>query len=186
MWQAETELAVRGRPVLMHQQVAAHHCPIVLDQPKGTADRPVPLVTTFLFDDDEQRPQHADVNRYTLRVRILSLREHRGIFFFRDHLEQSADFDDLLIADVGWDDDQLVAWAQWNSELPTALRDYEPSGDPPARPGNRAGVWVSHVALPETARAFLGATPPSDDVGVQASAWNDTTRGVAAMTGSSP
>jgi hypothetical protein len=156
VWQAETELAVRGLPVLMHQQVAAHHCPIVLDQPKGTADRPMPLVTTLLFDDGDQRPHDADVNRYALRVRILSLRERRGIFFFRDHLEQSADFDDLLIADVGWDNGRLVAWAQWNSELPTALRDYEPSGDPLPDEEAAPGVWVSHVPLPETARAFLG------------------------------
>lgn len=156
VWQAETELAVRGLPVLMHQQVAAHHCPIVLDQPRGTADRPVPLVTTFLFDDGDQRPQHADVNRYTLRVRILSLRERRGIFSFRDHLEQSADFDDLLVADVGWDDGRLVAWARWNSELPTALRDYEPSGDPLRDEETAPGVWVSHAPLPDAARAFLG------------------------------
>lgn len=27
IWQAEVELAVRGLPILMHQQVAAHHCP---------------------------------------------------------------------------------------------------------------------------------------------------------------
>lgn len=155
-WQAETELAVRGLPILMHQQVAAHHCPIVFDQPRGTADQPVPLITTFLLVGKNMRPEDRDQLRYTLRLRILSLREQGGIFNFRDHLEQSSDFDDLLVVDVGQIDGRLVAWARWNSELPMSLRDYVPSGDPLRDEEKAAGLWVSQVPLPESARAFLG------------------------------
>lgn len=156
IWQAETELAVRGLPILMHQQIATHHCPIVFGRPEATADRPVPLVTTFLIADPQARPEDSAYARYSLRVRILSLRERNGIFSFGDHLEQTADFDDLLIVDVGALDGRLAAWARWNSELPAPVRDYEPSGAPLSDDEPAPGVWVSQVPLPSTARRFLG------------------------------
>ncbi|MDQ3973594.1 MAG: hypothetical protein M3276_04550, partial [Actinomycetota bacterium] len=157
VWQAEAELSVRGLPILMHQQVAAHHCPILLDpQAENAADRPVPLVTTFLLADAGLRPQDSQAARYALHLRILSLRERRGVFSFGDHLEQAADFDDILIVDVGQLDGRLAAWARWNSQLPGALRDYQPSGPPLADEEQAAGVWVCNVGLPASAQAFLG------------------------------
>ncbi|MDP8969738.1 MAG: hypothetical protein M3N52_04445 [Actinomycetota bacterium] len=160
VWQAEAELSVRGLPILLHQQVAAHHCPIVLALPEAadTADRPVPLVTTFLLASPGLRPQDSETARYALHLRILSLRERNGVFNFGDHLEQTADFDDILIVDVGQLDGRLAAWARWNSQLPALLRDYQPSGPPLADQEQAAGVWVSHIGLPDTARAFLGET----------------------------
>jgi len=130
VWQAEVELAVRGLPILMHQQVAAHHCPVVLELPSDAADKPQPLVTTFLIADVAARPVETQQARYTLHLKLLSLRQRRGIFDFRDHLEQTADFDDVLVVDIGADSQRLVAWAQWNSQLPVHLRDYQPSGPP--------------------------------------------------------
>jgi len=157
VWQAEAELAVRGLPILMHQQVAAHHCPINVELPAGTADNPLPLITTFLLADPQFRPNEGDPARYTLHLRVLSLREERrGIFDFNDHLEQTADFDDVLVVDVGTLDGRLVAWAIWNSALPTPLRDYRPSGKPLADEEKAPGVWLTHVPLPESALAFLG------------------------------
>lgn len=157
VWQAEAELAVRGLPILMHQQVAAHHCPITVELPAGTADRPLPLVTTFLLADPQFRPHEGDPARYTLHLRVLSLREQRrGIFDFNDHLEQTADFDDVLIVDVGTIDGRLVAWAVWNSGLRTPLRDYRPSGQPLADEEKAPGVWLTHVPLPKSALEFLG------------------------------
>ncbi|MPZ73349.1 MAG: alpha/beta hydrolase [Nitriliruptorales bacterium] len=157
VWQAETELAVRGLPILMHQQVAAHHCPINVELPAGTADNPVPLITTFLLADPHSRPDEGDPARYTLHLRVLSLREQRrGIFDFDNHLEQTADFDDVLIVDVGTADGRLAAWARWNSQLPMPLRDYRPSGKPLEDEDQAAGIWITHVPLPESARAFLG------------------------------
>jgi pimeloyl-ACP methyl ester carboxylesterase len=156
VWQAEVELAVRGLPIVMHQQVAAHHCPVVLQEPGDASDRPVPLVTTFLIADPRSRPKDARAARYTLRLRVLSLRERGGIFDFRDHLEQTSDFDDVLVVDVGVDEERLAAWVTWNSQLGSALRDYEPSGPPLADEASEANRWVSTVPLPATARAFLG------------------------------
>ncbi len=156
IWQAEVELAVRGLPILMHQQVAAHHCPVVLDLPADDSDRPQPLVTTFLLSDPGVRPAADDPARYTLHLKLLSLRQHRGIFDFRDHLEQTADFDDWLVVDIGARDGALVAWATWNSQLSVPLRDYTPTGEPLRDEDAAPGRWVKRIPLPPAARAFLG------------------------------
>lgn len=157
VWQAEVELAVRGLPILMHQQVAAHHCPVVLELPRDAADKPQPLVTTFLIADPSARPEDQNQARYTLHLKLLSLRQRRGIFDFRDHLEQTADFDDVLVVDIGADAQGLVAWAKWNSELPVQLRDYQPSGPPLVDEDRAPGSWVTSVLLPAPAREFLGS-----------------------------
>lgn len=156
VWQAEVELAVRGLPILMHQQVAAHHCPVVLERPSDATDRPQPLVTTFLIADPEVRPEERKQARYTLHLKLLSLRQRGGIFDFGDHLEQTADFDDVLVVDIGAQASKLVAWAVWNSALRVPLRDYEPSGAPLTDENPAPGTWVTRVPLPLPARKFLG------------------------------
>lgn len=156
VWQAEVELAVRGLPILMHQQVAAHHCPVVLELPADDSDRPQPLVTTFLISDPVLRPGSAETARYKLDVRLLSLRQRRGIFDFGDHLEQTPDFADTLVVDIGARDGALAAWATWKSELTVPLRDYVPSGEPLADEDPALGRWVKRVPLPVGAREFLG------------------------------
>jgi len=156
VWQAEVELAVRGLPILMHQQVAAHHCPVVLERPSDATDRPQPLVTTFLIADPNVRPEERKQARYTLHLKLLSLRQRRGIFDFGDHLEQTADFDDVLVVDIGAQGPKLVAWALWNSELRVPLRDYEPSAAPLTDENPAPGTWVTRVPLPLPARKFLG------------------------------
>ncbi len=157
VWQGETRLSVRGLPITMHEQVAAHYCPIQLGSPAavGTADRPIPLVTTYL-SSAAGRP--ADTMRYMLQVRVLSLRQQRGVFQFFDHLDQAADFDDILVVDVGQRDAGFTAWAEWNSQIPTALRDYQPGGDPLTDQDPVTGTWVATVPLPDSARGFLGET----------------------------
>jgi hypothetical protein len=156
VWQAEVELAVRGLPVLMHQQVAAHHCPIVLEQPADDTDRPHPLVTTFLIADPAMRPRADEPARYTLHLRLFSLRQPRGIFDFRDHLEQTADLDDTLVVDIGASAGELVAWAAWNSEVSTPLRRYQPAGPPLVDEDAAPGRWVKRVPLPASCRGFAG------------------------------
>ncbi len=156
VWQAEVELAVRGLPVLMHQQVAAHYCPITLERPRAGADRPVPLVTTFLIASAGERPDERRTARYSLHLRVLALRERRGMFDFRDHLEANAEFEDLLVVDVGTSNDRLAAWAVWSSQLSVSLRDYEPSGPSLEDEDPAKGTWVASVSLPSTAREILG------------------------------
>jgi hypothetical protein len=153
-WQAETRLAVRGLPVLMHEQTAAHHCPVMIEEPRpdDPADRPVPLVTGFLWSS---KARSATRCRYTLHLRLLSLKEVDSIFFWRDHLEQSNDFDDILVIDVEQADTGLVGWARWASEINKPLRDYEPEGDPLGDRDDTLGRWVVEVPLPTSGR-FAG------------------------------
>jgi hypothetical protein len=158
VWQAEVQVAIRGLPILMHDRVAAHYCPIQLEvrADEDTADRPVPLVATFL--NTNLRPQDSEgPMRFSVHIRILSIRERGGIFGFGDHIEQTADFDDILVADVEpAAEGTLRAWAKWNSEIPGPLRDYTPAGEPLGDENPETGAWESRIPLPENARGFLG------------------------------
>lgn len=156
VWQAEVELAVRGLPILMHQQVAAHHCPVILRFPADESDRPQPLVTTFLMADPTARPQDAEHARYTLHLKLFSVRQKRGIFDFHDHLEQTADFDDWLVVDIGLANGALAAWAVWVSALPVTLRDYTPTGAPLEDEDATPRRWVKRIPLPGTALKLFG------------------------------
>lgn len=159
-WQAETRLSVRGLPIVMHEQLAAHHCPIQLEWPKttDTADLPDPLVTTFL-SSHESRPDTTKM-RYMLQLKVLSLREHGGIFSFDDHIEQSADFDDMLIVDVEPPTEARPvprAWATWASNISSPLRAYKPPDSALLTDEDHAqGSWVARVPLPLAGGLFLG------------------------------
>lgn len=157
VWQAEVRMSIRGVSIVMHEQLAAHWCPIQLSIPRieDTADTPSPLVTTFL-SSELPRPGQDKPMRYALHLRILSLEERNGLFGFGDHLEQVGDFDDILIVDMGWRDRRPAAWAEWNSKISGSLRDYEPAGEPLRDEEPSPGTWVAHVPLPTTAQPILG------------------------------
>lgn len=156
-WQAEVRLAVRGLPSVMHEQLAAHWCPIQLPEPHGdgTAAEPVPLATTFL-NSKAPRPPETPTLRYALHLRILSLRERDGILRFTDHLEQTADFADILVVDVGSAEPGPGVWAVWNSDLPGAIWEHRPTGTPCGDEDPSSGVWLAHIPLPGTAAPILG------------------------------
>ncbi|MEU6532008.1 alpha/beta fold hydrolase [Streptomyces sp. NPDC046928] len=99
VWQAETRLSVRGLPVVMHERLAAHWCPVQLDRPTAGTEAGVPLASTFL--NSGLRPAADGPMRFILMLRLLSLREHRGILSLGDHIERAADFSDTLVIDVG-------------------------------------------------------------------------------------
>jgi hypothetical protein len=141
----------------MHEQVASHWCPIQLSLPRieDSPDTPVPLLTTFL-SSVLPRPEHAATMRYAVQLRVLSLREHNGLFGFGDHLERIADVDDVLIVDIGRRNGGFAAWAVWNSQIPGALRDYVPHGEPLGDEDPATGSWRAHVPLPRIAAPILG------------------------------
>lgn len=158
VWQLEVQLAIRGLPILMHEQTTAHYCPIQIERtPAGdTPDTPVPLLTTFLFSGGRAVAGPGPL-RHALRVRLISVRERGGVFGFFDHLEQVADFDDTLVVDItpGGERVPLLAWAGWNSAIPGAIRDWRP--DEPLVDGDATpGSWQSRVRLPEAGRFILG------------------------------
>jgi len=147
-WQAEVRLSVRGLPVVLHERLAAHWCPLQLSAQgtDATSDGAVRLATTFL-SSELPRPE-ADTLRFSLQLRVFSLREEHRLFHFMDHLEQIADFDDTLIVDIGRSEGAPAAWAAWNSRIPSAISDYKPQGRPVLDEDPAAGSWITHIPLP--------------------------------------
>ena len=162
-WQAEVRLSVRGLQIVTHERVSAQWCPIQLSEsPTGTDDGEtcVPLVDTFL--NSGLRTGGSSTMRYALHLRILSLHRHDGLLSFNDHLEQTADFDDILVVDVGGGDDPAakpVLRATWNSTIKGPISDYRPDGGSSTLGDENPadGVWVHHIELPATAAPILGA-----------------------------
>ncbi|WP_107054504.1 esterase/lipase family protein [Streptomyces sp. NRRL S-350] len=157
--QAEVQLSVRGLPVVLHQQLAAHYCPVGLEP--GPDGAPVPLTTVFLLDPLTVPADGTDApvslpSRYALHLRVSRLAEEHGLLFWRDHLAQTADWDDTLIVDVGHESDdpkgELRLWAVWNSQLPVAIADRDPAASSPLDPGLDAVT----VPLPPSAGRLLG------------------------------
>jgi hypothetical protein len=165
VWQLETQLSIRGLPILMHEQTTAHYCPVQVEwrRAEDTADTPVPLLTTFLSGNAPRPITPATGTplptlRHALRLRLISVRERGGIFGFFDHLEQTADWEDTLVVDIEPGDETSFprAYATWNSVIPGALRDWQPGGDPLPDLVNAPGVWRGRVPVPATARPILG------------------------------
>ena len=156
VWQADVRLAVRGLPVLMHEQMADHYCPVDLNaeaEARPTPTAPVPLVTTFLL------PGNREFARYALHVRMVSLDEKGGIFGFGDHLEQIADWEDTLIVDVAVREDGLVEevrW-QWNNEVPGRVADKKVLNNRLEWvPDSEADDWLPEIPLPPMGKKLLG------------------------------
>jgi pimeloyl-ACP methyl ester carboxylesterase len=165
VWQLETALSIRGLPVLVHEQSTAHFCPVQIEHRRQSdaADTPVPLLTTFLSSRVPRpldRAGHAvPTLRHALKLRLISVRERNGVFSFLDHLEQTEDWQDILVVDIaaGTERELPRGWAVWNSVLPTAIRDWAPEpanaiGDTDPAPGR----WRGRVALPPMAHELLG------------------------------
>jgi pimeloyl-ACP methyl ester carboxylesterase len=151
VWQAEARLSVRGLPVVMHERLAAHWCPIQLDGREPS----VSLATTFL--NSGLRVAADEPMRFILELRLISLRERRGILRLGDHLEQTADFADTLVIDIGTPEAGPGIWATWNSEIEGAIRDHSAAGAPRADEDPTAGRWVAHIPLPDIAAPLVGA-----------------------------
>ncbi len=165
VWQADLRLAVRGLPVVMSEQLAAHWCPIQLNdelQRAGDApDHPVPLVTTFLRDAAEDStgpaaaPPHGGRSRYSLTLRVYQLDQRGNSFNFVEHLEQVADWSDTLIVDVGQNEagTGLRAWQAWNSEVAGPIAQFDPiSGAPAALTRTGDHQWQCQIPMPVQAR----------------------------------
>lgn len=164
VWQAEVRLSVRGLPIVMHEQLAAHYCPIQLrkeqEQQRDTPDAPVPLTTVFLLDrnrfDRNARDEPPERCRYSLHLNAFRLEEKDGFFSWNDRLEQTADWDDTLIVDIGRADgdqeDGLRAWAAWNSRTAGANADRDPIADDPLDFQQNAVT----LEMPDTAKPILG------------------------------
>ncbi len=160
VWQADVALSVRELPVLMHQQSAEHHCPVLLTDEAhklDTPDAPVPLVNTFLLPVEPGRPR-----RYALDLAVYGLREEGGLFSWGSHLEQVADWRDTLLVDVTTGDDGLIEAAvwQWNSTLAGPIADAKLTGRLTWSQASdftaEAPSWTASIDFPDVAGPILG------------------------------
>ncbi len=178
VWQGEIRVSIRGLPVVVSEQLAAHYCPVQLNMEEGrvqdSPDTPVPLATVFLLDPDRDAGRRSEAGqevsprcRYSLQMRTIHLQERNGTFFWQHHLETAADWRDTLIVDIGPADDgapgRTHVWAAWRSELPavasTAVQD--PIGPRPLVPVARRDsdppdAVAFTVDLPPAGRTILG------------------------------
>ncbi|MDQ2812094.1 MAG: hypothetical protein M3Z75_09495 [Actinomycetota bacterium] len=168
-WQADLRMSVRGLPVVMDEQLAAHYCPIQLTAelaapaaPAGPAATAgpgglVPLTSVFLLTPGSGQGPVSSRCRFAMQLRVFRVVERSGFFDFTDHLEQIADWEDTLIADIGYPDDapttgEPQVWAAWNSAVNGVLANRDPIGDKPLEVAGRG----YELQLPEPARAILG------------------------------
>lgn len=155
IWQAEVEVALRGIPVMLEQRTISHLCPIFLFSGRSGSDSvsvPVPLVSMVYLADDLIEPSHL---RWTLRLRILSLRERQGSEVYWDNIEGAAEFEDVLLIDLGEDERGHLTRVAWKSSVPGPLRDYHPV-DPPLSDENLRDSSIT-FRFPPAARPIVGA-----------------------------
>lgn len=166
-FQLDTALVIRGLPVLVHEQSAAHHCPVRIEHWKegNTIDSPVPLLTTFLSSKAD-RPEQEPRLRHALKLRLMSIREREQRFLLDDHMEQTEDWQDTLLVDIEPPSDSQAlprAWAAWNSTIPTSVRDWNPTGTKPLKDTDDTELrWQGRISVPEFYRDLLGR-----DAGIQ-------------------
>ncbi|WP_411376279.1 esterase/lipase family protein [Arthrobacter sp. MPF02] len=170
-FQLDVGVAIRGLPVMVHEQSAAHFCPVQIERWRegDPIDSPQPLLTTFL-SSQAPRPlvggRSVPRLRQALRLRLMSIVEKQGRFFFEDHMEQTEDWQDTLVVDIEPPSAKQplpTAWAAWNSTIPTALRDWIP--DDRDRLLDRDGTanrWSGRIDVPALMKPLLG-----DNAGLQ-------------------
>jgi len=177
VWQADVKVAIRGLPIVLHEQLAAHYCPIQLNkevvQHRDGPDAPVPLTTTFLFDQNDVDPagdRPSPRSRYTLSLKVFHIAEEDRRFLWTSHLEQVADWEDTLIVDVGHDEDGDTgaprAWIAWNSTVAGAIDSFDPITEGLASEEQRRDTpfllrqdaQYCEIPLPEISRPILGNT----------------------------
>lgn len=163
-FQLDVGLAIRGLPVLVHEQSAEHYCPVLVERRSRTdsVDTPQPLFTTFL-STTAPRPMNGDTVvptlRHALKLSLISVRERQGRFFFEDHLEQTSDWSDILLVDIqpGTAESKPRTWAAWNTRIAKAIRDWQPTdADLVDDRDPAAGRWYGEIALPDVARELMG------------------------------
>lgn len=176
-WQADVRLSVRGLSVVLSEQRADQYTPIQLNaelqQRRDSPDHPVPLLTTFLFEQttasgampapgEEDAARHHGRVRYSLTLRVVKLPHQGNIFDFTEHLEQVPDWADTAIFDVGPSptNDGLAAWAAWNSEVEGANDQKDPITPDQRQITHADGRWSFTLSLPAAAQKLpiLGST----------------------------
>lgn len=151
--QAEVSVAVRGLPVVMHEQTIEHYCPVPLEWKKEQEGEPIFLFSLFLIPRlAGDRP-----SRYAVSLAVHRIERRDGWLWTRDHLEKVPLWTDNLIVDLFWAQDReerttYCARYGWRSEMPQPDLDPATGLVTSATDGGEEG----RIPLPDSARAVLG------------------------------
>ncbi|HEX2051507.1 MAG TPA: lipase [Actinomycetota bacterium] len=168
--QAEVQVAVRGLPVLMHDQMLAHHSAISLEWEEKVQGEPIPLFTLFLM---RSRAIDGKTCRYAIRLAVHRLEQRKGFLFFKNHLEQIPLWTDNLVVDLAESGDRYVGKYVWRS----SANDGEPTHD--IDPVEDGDGWRVSLDLPQSAKPVLG---DEAQLLMRASRWNTPDDGQADAT----
>lgn len=167
IWQAEIRLSIRGLPVVVSEQLAAHYCPIQL-RAADTPEAAEPLTTVFLLAPDRDTGRQDETGqvvsprcRYTLQLHVIRIQERRGAFYFNKVTETAADWEDTLLVDVGpgpGDPEGEYLFAEWNSKALGVNAAQDPIKVPALTPDtSEVGTAVFTLPLPPAGAAILGS-----------------------------
>lgn len=184
VWQAEVRISIRGLPVLISEQTAAHYCPIELGTvgpgPKddtvtpgagrsGVSAGAICLGSVYLLDpQDAAQMQREDLEpgtssprcRYFLHMSVLHLQEKHGLFFWENHLETLPEWEDALIIDIGPSDGDTGEhlWAAWQSQNPKVTSVPDPITADWLEPDRETTsvVLAFTIELPQAGQDLLG------------------------------
>ncbi|MDP8978726.1 MAG: lipase, partial [Actinomycetota bacterium] len=160
--QAEVQVAVRGLPVLLHDQLLAHHSPIPLEWRKDQEGEPIALFTLFLI---RALAGETRVCRYAVHLAVHRLERRQGFLVFADHLEQIPLWADDLVVDLVETAGGYEGRYAWRSQQPRPGADPERDLEPVAS----GGRWEVRIGLPHGAHAPLG---PDATLLMRASPWS--------------
>ncbi len=153
----ESQIAVRGLPVLMHERTLRHYCAEtvtrdIYETKYARAHRRLPLFTNFLF-----RGRRDDgTMRYMIRLALFKQVYKDGLLLFADHLECLPVWSDYLIIEV-----KAV-------DIPSVDKGRQLVGEPSQTHYTAKYSWASVSLNPITE---LGSTLQGDKVGSAPTSW---------------
>jgi hypothetical protein len=166
----ETQVAIRGLPILMHERTLRHYCAEAIDENTFNAryigaENELPLFTTFLFTSTRED----GTMRFMIRIALFKQRYQKGFLVFGDHLERLPLWSDYLIIQLkdttlSGEQPSLSAVYCWASEQ------IEPVTQISQEEANQTdSVATYKIPLPGTKfGTFLG---PGAAVRIEASEW---------------
>ena len=165
-YQIETEVAIRGLPVLMHERSQTRFSAVSLNQEQFLEQKAkggLPLFTSFLMS----RNSRNGTMRYMVRLAVFEQRFRRRFLVFGEHIERLPLWSDHLVIELrarpaGSDPkyDAFYSWASENREPETKM-DLKVIS--PARKD-------ASIPVPARAQAVLGN---SAKIRFEASGWNE-------------
>lgn len=149
--QADVTVAIRGLPVVLHEQTRDHFCPIPLEWKEGREGEPISLFSLFLMNERSVDGRL----RYAVSLAVYRIERRDSGLWHSDHLEKIPLWTDNLVVDlVGNPDHGFDALYAWRGEVP------DPEV-PPKQPidlhDDGDGTATARIPLPTPARAVLGA-----------------------------